>query len=141
MISTDRDVTRRVTSEDGTVIAYQRTGSGPPLIPVEAAGHYRAFSSFTGLVGLLADRFTVVHYDRRGRGDSTDTVPYAVSREVEDRCADRADRRIRLPLRVLFGRAARAPGRGCRSGDPSDSPPGSSRCCPPGTGPPPWTTT
>ena len=87
MISTDHDVTRRVTSKDGTVIAYQRTGSGPPLILVEAAGHYRAFSSFTGLVGLLADRFTVVHDDRRGRGDSTDTVPYAVSREVEDLAA------------------------------------------------------
>lgn len=87
MISTGRDVTRRVTSKDGTVIVYERTGSGPPLILVDAAGHYRAFSSFSGLVCLLADRFTVFHYDRRGRGNSTDTAPYAVQREVEDLAA------------------------------------------------------
>jgi pimeloyl-ACP methyl ester carboxylesterase len=81
---TDQHVTAQVVSQDGTVIAFERTGSGLPLILVEAAGHYRAFSSFTGLVGLLAERFTVFRYDRRGRGESTDTVPYAVQREVED---------------------------------------------------------
>jgi pimeloyl-ACP methyl ester carboxylesterase len=84
---TDHDVTSQVVSTDGTIIAFERTGSGPPLILVDAAGHYRAFSSFTGLVGLLAERFTVFHYDRRGRGGSTDTVPYAVQREVEDLAA------------------------------------------------------
>jgi pimeloyl-ACP methyl ester carboxylesterase len=54
---------------------------------VDAAGHYRAFSSFHGLIGLLAVNFTVYHYDRRGRGDSNDTPPYAVDREVDDLAA------------------------------------------------------
>ncbi|GAA1618557.1 alpha/beta hydrolase [Kribbella sancticallisti] len=81
-----------VTSADGTSIAYERTGSGPALILVDAALHYRAFSSFEGLIGLLKQHFTVFHYDRRGRGDSADTPPYAVAREVEDLAAliDRA---------------------------------------------------
>jgi pimeloyl-ACP methyl ester carboxylesterase len=82
-----------VTSHDGTAIAYEQTGDGPPLILVEAAGHYRAFSSFTGLIGRLAAAgLTVFHYDRRGRGDSRDTMPYAVEREVDDLAAliDRA---------------------------------------------------
>ncbi|MGH3454273.1 MAG: alpha/beta fold hydrolase [Nocardioidaceae bacterium] len=74
-------------SADGTTIAYERTGRGPALILVEAAAHYRAFSSFTGLTDLLADHFTVYRYDRRGRGDSTDTLPYSVDREVDDLAA------------------------------------------------------
>src|SRR3712207_8657845 len=73
-----------VRSADGTTIAFERTGSGPPLVLVDAAGHFRGLSSFSGLVDLLARDFTVVHYDRRGRGDSGDTPPYAVEREVED---------------------------------------------------------
>ncbi|HEX5967479.1 MAG TPA: alpha/beta hydrolase [Intrasporangium sp.] len=73
-----------VTSRDGTVIAYERTGQGPALILVDAAGHYREFTSFAGLIELLAPEFTVYHYDRRGRGASTDTQPYAVAREVDD---------------------------------------------------------
>jgi pimeloyl-ACP methyl ester carboxylesterase len=76
-----------VTSRDGTVIAYERTGHGPALILIDAAGHYREFTSFGGLIGLLAPKFTVYHYDRRGRGSSTDTQPYAVAREVEDLAA------------------------------------------------------
>jgi hypothetical protein len=76
-----------VKSSDGTAIAFERTGSGPPLILVDAAGHYRAFSSFDGLVGRLAAAFTVYHYDRRGRGDSGDTGSYAVAREVDDLAA------------------------------------------------------
>lgn len=76
-----------VTSADGTVIAYDLSGRGPALILVDASGHYREFSSFTGLIPRLAEDFTVVHYDRRGRGDSTDTPPYAVEREVEDLAA------------------------------------------------------
>lgn len=74
-------------AEDGTSIAYEHTGDGPALILVDAAGHYRAFSSFGGLIPLLAVEFTVYHYDRRGRGASTDTPPYAVEREVEDLAA------------------------------------------------------
>jgi pimeloyl-ACP methyl ester carboxylesterase len=77
----------RVTSPDGTVIAYERTGHGPALILIDAAGHYREFTSFGGLIDLLAPKFTVYHYDRRGRGRSTDTQPYAVQREVEDLAA------------------------------------------------------
>jgi pimeloyl-ACP methyl ester carboxylesterase len=76
-----------VTSRDGTGIAYERAGTGPPLILVEAAGHYRAFSSFDGLMPLLAADFTVYRYDRRGRGDSGDTAPFAVEREVDDLAA------------------------------------------------------
>lgn len=49
--------------------------------------HYRAFSSFGGLVGPLAGDFTVYQYDRRGRGESTDSAPYAVEREVDDLAA------------------------------------------------------
>jgi pimeloyl-ACP methyl ester carboxylesterase len=80
-------MTSTVTSADGTVIAYDRSGRGPALILVDASGHYRAFSSFAGLVPRLAEDFTVVHYDRRGRGESGDTAPYAVQREVEDLAA------------------------------------------------------
>jgi len=76
-----------VTSKDGTSIAYEKAGTGPALILVDAAGRYREFSSFGGLIGLLAADFTVYHYDRRGRGDSTDTAPYAVEREVDDLAA------------------------------------------------------
>jgi pimeloyl-ACP methyl ester carboxylesterase len=73
-----------VRSADGTRIAFDRVGDGPPLILVEAAGHYRDFSSFSGLAPLLSREFTVYAYDRRGRGESTDTTPYAPDREVED---------------------------------------------------------
>jgi pimeloyl-ACP methyl ester carboxylesterase len=76
-----------VTSRDGTAIAYERAGTGPPLVLVEAAGHYRAFSSFDGLMPVLANDFTVYRYDRRGRGDSGDTAPFAVEREVDDLAA------------------------------------------------------
>jgi pimeloyl-ACP methyl ester carboxylesterase len=80
----DSTTTQTVMSKDGTSIAYDRAGTGPALILVDAAGHYRQLSSFDGLIGLLTDSFTVYHYDRRGRGASTDTPPYAVEREVED---------------------------------------------------------
>jgi pimeloyl-ACP methyl ester carboxylesterase len=73
-----------VRSADGTRIAFDRTGEGPALILVEPAAHYRDFSSFTGLGPLLAREFTVYTYDRRGRGGSADTAPYAPAREVDD---------------------------------------------------------
>lgn len=76
-----------MTSKDGTRIAYERAGSGPPLIVVDAAGHFRANSQATELADLLAKDFTVIRYDRRGRGASTDTPPYAPAREVEDLAA------------------------------------------------------
>jgi predicted DNA-binding protein (MmcQ/YjbR family) len=76
-----------VRSPDGTRIAFARVGSGPPVIMVEAALHYRDFSSFGGLLPLLSEKLTVYTYDRRGRGESTDTTPYAPEREVEDLAA------------------------------------------------------
>lgn len=75
---------RTVTSKDGTKIAYDQNGDGHPLILVAGAFSYRKFPGLLELVDLLKDDFTVVNYDRRGRGDSGDTQPYAVEREVED---------------------------------------------------------
>lgn len=75
---------RQVTSRDGTTIAYDQTGSGPVVIFVGGAWSYRAYVGNARLAELLRDRFTVISYDRRGRGDSGDTRPYAVAREVED---------------------------------------------------------
>jgi pimeloyl-ACP methyl ester carboxylesterase len=71
-----------VTSADGTDIAIDRTGSGPPVILVCGGSVDRM--SLAGLAELLSSNFTVLNYDRRGRGDSGDTLPYAVQREVED---------------------------------------------------------
>jgi pimeloyl-ACP methyl ester carboxylesterase len=73
-----------VTSADGTTIAYEHTGSGPALILVDGAMCYRAAGPMRPLAALLQDAFTVYTYDRRGRGESSDTLPYAVAREVED---------------------------------------------------------
>ena len=87
MITREQTISATVTSRDGTVIAYERTGQGPALILIDAAGHYREFTSFADLIGLLASEFAVYHYDRRGRGGSTDIQPYAVAREVEDLAA------------------------------------------------------
>lgn len=72
----------KITSQDGTTIAYDKKGQGPVLILVLGALNRR--SQGKKLTELLSDRFTVVSYDRRGRGDSTDTLPYATDREVED---------------------------------------------------------
>jgi pimeloyl-ACP methyl ester carboxylesterase len=72
----------KVASKDGTVIAFDRKGQGPALILVGGALSDR--SGGTPFVDHLAPRFTVFSYDRRGRGDSKDTPPYAVEREVED---------------------------------------------------------
>jgi pimeloyl-ACP methyl ester carboxylesterase len=74
----------RVTSNDGTSIAYERVGTGPAVILVDAAGNFRGFSPMPQLAEALSEHFTVFTYDRRGRGSSTDTLPYAVDREIED---------------------------------------------------------
>jgi pimeloyl-ACP methyl ester carboxylesterase len=73
-----------VTSADGTAIAYERTGSGPALVLVDGAMCYRGAGPMRPLAALLRESFTVCTYDRRGRGESSDTPPYAVAREVED---------------------------------------------------------
>ena len=75
----------QVISKDGTVIAFDQSGEGPALILVGGAFQHRAIDPRTAqLAALLAQHFTVFHYDRRGRGDSSDTQPYMVEREVED---------------------------------------------------------
>ena len=71
-----------VVSQDGTAIAFDRAGDGPPVILVNAGPTDRTANA--PLAGLLAPHFTVLNYDRRGRGDSGDTAPYAVDREYED---------------------------------------------------------
>lgn len=76
-----------VTSKDGTTIAFDQSGEGPALILVGGVFEQRAADYETAKLAalpLLAQHFTVYHYDRRGRGDSTDTLPYAVEREIED---------------------------------------------------------
>jgi pimeloyl-ACP methyl ester carboxylesterase len=73
-----------VRSKDGTAIVFDRVGHGSPLILVDGALCYRAMGPSAALAKLLAPHFTVFTYDRRGRGDSGDTAPYAVEREVED---------------------------------------------------------
>jgi pimeloyl-ACP methyl ester carboxylesterase len=81
------DMANKATSSDGTTIAFERSGEGPALIAVDAAGSYRDFRPLRPPVELLAEHFTVYLYDRRGRGASTDTLPYAVEREVDDLAA------------------------------------------------------
>ncbi len=74
-----------VTSKDGTKIAFDKVGSGPAVILVSGATAYRAFDPFMAqLAELLGTHFTVYNYDRRGRGDSGDTRPFAKEREIED---------------------------------------------------------
>jgi pimeloyl-ACP methyl ester carboxylesterase len=73
---------RTVTSKDGTTIAFDKSGKGPAIILVVGAFNDRA----TGgpLAQFLEQQFTVYNYDRRGRGESGDTIPYAIAREIED---------------------------------------------------------
>ncbi|MBV9820879.1 MAG: alpha/beta hydrolase [Actinobacteria bacterium] len=72
----------KVTSKDGTEIAFDRVGEGPPLVVVGGALNDR--ENTAELAEMLAPHATVFNYDRRGRGDSGDTAPYAVQREIED---------------------------------------------------------
>jgi dihydrofolate reductase/pimeloyl-ACP methyl ester carboxylesterase len=76
--------TNTVNSKDGTRIAFDRVGEGPPVILVGGAFSERRYKGMLQLADLLASRFTVINYDRRGRGDSGDTAPYSVERELED---------------------------------------------------------
>ena len=87
---------RTTTSRDGTIIAFTKSGSGPALIIVDGAFCYRENGPATELASVLAQHFTVFTYDRRGRGESGDTAPYAVEREIDD-------------LRALAGEAGEAP--------------------------------
>src|SRR5882724_9450665 len=71
-----------VTSRDGTRITFDRQGAGPPVVLV-CGGSVDRMSN-AGLAAILASDFTVFNFDRRGRGESGDTQPYAVQREIED---------------------------------------------------------
>jgi pimeloyl-ACP methyl ester carboxylesterase len=73
-----------VTSNDGTRIAYDRSGIGPAVVLVDGALTYRGLWGSRPLAEALSDSFTVYTYDRRGRGESGDTQPYAAEHEIED---------------------------------------------------------
>src|SRR5467141_2076365 len=83
----ESDQLRKAISKDGTAIAFDQFGAGPPIILVDGAFCTRSFGPMPKLAPLLAKHFTVFTYDRRGRGESGDTAPYAVQREVEDLAA------------------------------------------------------
>jgi pimeloyl-ACP methyl ester carboxylesterase len=81
-------MSQTLSSSDGTRIGYEHVGDGPALILVGAAFQHRGLDpSSARLANLLSDRYTVYSYDRRGRGESGDTAPYAVQREIEDLAA------------------------------------------------------
>lgn len=73
---------KTVTSKDGTRIAFEQSGAGPAIILVLGAFNERATGAPLGR--FLEPHFSVFNYDRRGRGDSGDTAPYAIEREIED---------------------------------------------------------
>src|SRR6185437_13776614 len=73
---------RKVVSRDGTTIAYEKAGDGPPIVLLN--GGFRDHTIFDPLVPELAPHCTTYVYDRRGRGESGDAPGYAVEREVED---------------------------------------------------------
>jgi pimeloyl-ACP methyl ester carboxylesterase len=78
-------MTSYVTSVDGTLIAYDRLGQGPTVVLV--SGMFCDRQTTRRLAEQLAQQFTVINYDRRGRGASGDTAPYAIHREIEDLAA------------------------------------------------------
>src|SRR6266568_645857 len=75
---------KKVHSKDSTAIAFDQLGQGSAIILVGGAFTDRSQPTLVQLAALLAPHFTVFNYDRRGRGESGDTAPYAVEREVED---------------------------------------------------------
>lgn len=74
----------KVLSKDGTVISFEKLGYGWPVILVDGALCFRGMGQTGQLAELLAHHFAVYTYDRRGRGDSGDTAPYSMEREIED---------------------------------------------------------
>lgn len=77
-------VIEQLHSRDGTAIAVERSGEGDPVVLVDGALGSRLFGPNVLIAALLAERFTVFHYDRRGRGESGDTLPYHVVFEIDD---------------------------------------------------------
>ncbi len=76
---------RKVISKDGTPIAFDQSGEGPPIILV--VGAFNDSSTGAPLAAQLSEHFTVFNYDRRGRGASEDSTLYAIEREIEDLAA------------------------------------------------------
>jgi len=76
-----------VHSQDNTPIAYETIGSGPLLIIITGALNTHNFGVPGDMVPFLQDAFTVLTYDRRGRGQSGDTHPYSIEKEIEDLAA------------------------------------------------------
>src|SRR5512136_1287001 len=72
----------KVSSADGTSIAYQRSGTGAPLVLVHGTGG--THSRWAPIVPALEKHFTVYAVDRRGRGESSDAAAYTIEREFED---------------------------------------------------------
>lgn len=89
--------TEAVTSADGTKIAFDRLGSGPAVIMV--VGAFNTRETTAPLAAALQDRFTVFNYDRRGRGDSGDTHPYAIERALPTDLASK----VSTPTLVIDG--------------------------------------
>ena len=75
---------KTVNSKDGTTIAFDQLGQGSVVILVNGAMGTRSHAAPGSLADILSKQLTVIDYDRRGRGDSGDTLPYAVQREIED---------------------------------------------------------
>jgi hypothetical protein len=73
-----------LTSADGTEIAYEIVGSGPPVVLVDGAMCFRDSGPMRPIAAALSDRLAIGLYDRRGRGASGDTAPFSVNREIED---------------------------------------------------------
>ncbi|WP_411824602.1 alpha/beta fold hydrolase [Leptospira sp. 'Mane'] len=71
-------------SKDGTILAYDVYGSGPALIYITGASCFRKFIPIVQDAKVFSTKFTVYNYDRRGRGDSGNNLPYSIEREVED---------------------------------------------------------
>lgn len=80
----DGKVMSQITSRDGTTIAYEESGQGAPVLLVDGAMGYREYLGGRPLASELSTDFKVITYDRRGRGQSADTQPYSVEREIED---------------------------------------------------------
>lgn len=75
---------QRVTSADGTKIAYDVRGSGPALVYITGASCFRQFAPILADAKVFSQNFTVYNFDRRGRGDSSDTQPYSLEKEIDD---------------------------------------------------------
>ncbi|MCC5929860.1 MAG: alpha/beta hydrolase [Cyclobacteriaceae bacterium] len=77
-------MTEFTTSKDGTMIAFSRQGKGNPLILIDGAFCHRNFGANVKLPQYLTNHFMVYTYDRRGRGESGNTLPFSLEREFED---------------------------------------------------------